>query len=373
MTTGFHSSSLFVSAALLLAGCGAIGPRGNDPQEAWRPHDAPFHLDSDFVRTFNALPTEGQLSKLPWPDTYWPSYEGGIAARWNKNATESFNYTSPSLNQLRNMTQSQIATLSPAEKMDILNRRYDYPLRNAEWNRTSPDRPTWEGLCHGWAPAAAVYEEPKPVVIRNEDGIQIPFGSSDVKALLIFNQGNYARPNTRFLGKRCNVDFNDVVAGRAEAEDCKGVNPGAFHIVLANQIGLKNQSFMADVTRDLEVWNHPVSAFRSRFANRSTIGRNAAFGTVREVQVQTTMYYSVETNPAWGTLGADPSLYTTSKTYNYTLELDRAGQIIGGEWLGEDRPDFLWNQEAAGFYGYFSRLGTVYSESIGSGVGTNGR
>jgi hypothetical protein len=365
MTSRLSSFAVIASASLFVANCGASNPQGNGTQEAWRPYDAPIQLDANFVRTLQALPTEGQLSKLPWPDTYWPSYEGGIAVRWNAGSQESFNYRSPTFAELRRMSSDQIAALSPAEKMDILNRRYDYPLRNAEWARTSPSRPTWEGLCHGWAPAAAVYDEPKPVVIRNADGISIPFGSSDIKALLIFNQGNYARPNTRFLGKRCNVDFNEVVAGRAEAEDCKGVNPGAFHIVLANQIGLKNQSFMADVTRDLEVWNHPVSAYRSSFSSRNTINRNAAPGTVREVLVQTTMYYSVETDPAWTTLGADSSLYTSRKIYTYTLELNRAGQIIGGEWISQDRPDFLWNQEAAGFYGYFTRLGTVYAQSVG--------
>ena len=37
--------------------------------------------------------------------------------------------------------------------------------------------------------------------------------------------------------------------------------------------------------------------------------------------------------------------YTQTDHYEYVLELDAAGKIIGGEWVGEARythPDFLW-------------------------------
>ena len=37
----------------------------------------------------------------------------------------------------------QVAALSPAEKFDIYNKRYDYPTVKTEFYRTSPQNPTW--------------------------------------------------------------------------------------------------------------------------------------------------------------------------------------------------------------------------------------
>ncbi len=359
-------STKWVALTALTAIASACGAQnaGNETQEAWGSYDAPFHLDRSYEVRLDALPAEGQLSKIPWVDSYWPSYEGGISARWNTTNPQSFSYTSPSLGQLQNMTEQEIAELSPSEKFDIFNSRYDFPLTKSEMTRTSPNRPAWEGLCHGWAPAAAAYQEPKPTVVTNADGIRIPFGSADVKALLTYNQGQFANPATQFLGKRCNVKFSEVVSGRAEAEDCKGVNPGAFHIVLSNQIGLMNESFMADVTRDFEVWNHPIYGFSSRLMSKDGVSPGAAPGTVREVVAETRMVYTVEGQPQWNALAGQESAYTHVKTYQYRLELDGAGRIVGGAWLSSDRPDFLWKQAAASFSGYFSGLQSIYNSSI---------
>ena len=37
------------------------------------------------------------------------------------------------------------------------------------------------------------------------------------------------------------------------------------------------------------------------------------------------------------------------KVYSYRLELDISGSIVGGEWLNELRPDFLWSMEKPEF------------------------
>jgi hypothetical protein len=46
----------------------------------------------------------------------------------------------------------------------------------------------------------------------------------------------------------------------------------------------------------------------------------------------------VSKEPVTGT----PAQTTKSKDYEYVLELDIAGNIIGGEWISETRPDMLW-------------------------------
>lgn len=352
-------------AALWVSACGAgTRPDGSDLQEAWKPHDAPIQLDGSFIRRFDLLPTQGFLEKTPWADSYWPSYEGGISARWLADDPLPFKYETLSLEALQSASADEIRALSPAEKFDILNGDYTYPLVLSEWRRTSPYNETWEGLCHGWAPAAALFEEPHPVELTNADGITIPFGSSDVKALLTYYQGQVSRAPIQFLGMRCNVKLDDLLSGRANMDDCKGVNPGAFHIVLTNQIALKQESFMADVTRDFEVWNHPVSGYRSVITPKAGVGPTAAPGTVKEVFVTTSMDYSVELLPGWLPNKGRESTFTRTRVYEYTLEIDANGEIIGGEWLGADRPDFLWNQQTVPFFGEFQKLEDLYKASI---------
>jgi hypothetical protein len=33
------------------------------------------------------------------------------------------------------------------------------------------------------------------------------------------------------------------------------------------------------------------------------------------------------------------------RVVQYRLEIDRYGNIIGGEWESEDRPDFIWQRK----------------------------
>lgn len=360
-----HPFFFLFGLSLFAVACGGPSPQvsGSSLQEAWKPHDAPINLGPDYERDLVKLPSSGELSTAPWADSYWPSYEGGISARWASDNPQPFTYTSPSLSQLKSMDSEALAELSPAEKFDILRGDYSYPLVQLERSRTSPDAEGWEGICHGWAPASMLYKEPQPITIENADGIKVPFGSADVKALLSYYQGQIARPQTEFLGLRCNIKIENYDDARANADDCKGVNAGAFHIVLANQIGLRNEGFVADVTRDFEVWNHPISAFRSSIQSKSGISPTAAPGTVREVQVETVMFYVVESSPQWNSLVS--SDYTTARTYRYTLELDASGAIIGGEWQQDDRPDFLWKQGLEDFRYGFEALENLYQQSTG--------
>ena len=139
------------------------------------------------VKTLSALPSSGRTRRATWSDDYWPSNKGGIANRWQVG--QSFGYRLHSLSQLRRMGPRGLRTLSPAEKFDIYNNRLDYPTVKSEWRRTSRFMPDWFGLCHGWAPASMLFREPGPVTLTASNGLRIPFGSSDVKALLTYLLG----------------------------------------------------------------------------------------------------------------------------------------------------------------------------------------
>ena len=359
---------LLGASALLLvvAGCsaGSTNPLSK-VMERWNSANEPELLNSGaaYEITLAKLPLSAKMKTIPWSDTYWPSNQGGISARWNAADPQSFSYVSPSLQKLKSMTSKEIAALSPAEKYDILVGRYDYPTVKSERARTSSSAESWEGLCHGWAPAAQLFSEPKPTVMTNADGVAVAFGSADVKALLTYYQGQVARnTETRFLASRCNIDISRNPSD-AQLPECRDVNAGTFHIVLANQLS-RNQPFVADVTRDLQVWNQPVYGFESKTLGTQPPSPGAAAGTVREVIVQTKMVYGVEISAQWEALGNAQQLAT--KNYEYRLEMSASGQILGGEWISEERPDFVWSQTKPAFTGYFSQLEKVYLASTGA-------
>lgn len=73
----------------------------------------------------------------------------------------------------------------------------------------------WLTICLQWAPASMFFKQPNPVTITSPDGIKVPFGSSDVKALLIYFTGTYdeAFSTSSYLGevRVCLFLFCDVL------------------------------------------------------------------------------------------------------------------------------------------------------------------
>lgn len=363
MSTHRWFSSLLLCTTMTLS-CGRGASTSSETSEAWDQTNDPMRLGSGYEYRLQFLPTGGNAAITPWTDTYWPSNQGGIAARWITGQS-AFSYQFLPREQVLRLTPAQLASLSPAEKFDILNGRYDYPLAVSERQRTDPSVPSWHGLCHGWAAAAINYYEPKSVVVRSVEGLDVPFGASDVKALLTYYQGQIARTQQLVLGARCDLDLrrNPQASGLPQ---CRDVNAGAFHVVIANFIGRSQRAFLADVTRDEQVWNQPVHAYATQVSGYRAPSPGSAFGTVQEAVVTTTIYYTSEVAPQWQALTHTSGHRNDSKTYTYTLELNGFGQIIGGQWLTEDRPDFLWLQGAQTFEGYFAGLATVYNAAASS-------
>lgn len=342
-------------------GCGSRS--ASVVKEAWNSVNDPIRLAGDYVVAMASLPTTGDLALEPWSDTYWPSFKGGVSQRWRGNVSDQFAYVLNSREALQAMSAADLSALSPGEKYDIFLGRYEYPLVAYERRRTSPDREGWEGICHGWAPASLGFLEPKAVVMTNADGVAIPFGSSDVKALLSYFQGEMSAAPFSMLGERCYVDISGLPSSEIP-QACRDTNAGAFHVVLVNQLAIKHQGFVADVTRDLQVWNQPVSGFDSVIEGEGLPSPGAATGTVKELLISTTMRYGVEVSPQWDHLVGTGRNSIASKQYRYRLELDQNDNIIGGEWLSESRPDFLWTQGKPAFTGYFTQLGVLYDAAV---------
>jgi hypothetical protein len=344
--------------------------------ERFDPDNSPANFNkivgTQMIMKFSSLPMSGRLNddRLGWSETYWPSNKGGIAYRWSHPNPEPFKYHLNTKAELLRMNQSEIGLLSPAELYDIAQADYNYTLTRKVLSQFTAKDLWWEGICHGWSLAAANYPEPAPVVIQNKDGIKIPFGSSDVKGLLAMHdaynyQGTYAQ-----IGKRCNA--SGKVAGEgderdanpnpplpelADSADCKDINAGGFHVALANMIGIHSRSFIADVDRFNDIWNQPVTAYSSVFEGEEPVtAEEHATGIDKKIKVATKFTYGEELKfytpelevqgaknfvsklPVTGTVHQE----FRSKNYEYVLELDANGNVIGGEWISETRPDFMW-------------------------------
>merc|ERR1712072_47215 len=117
-------------------------------------------------------------------------------------------------------------------------------------------------------------------------------------------------------------------------------------------MGLKDESFIIDITRDQEVWNQAIQRYSSEIVEvRRGASEGAASGTVKEVLVKTIVHYVTEIEHSWTNEIPDDSLDTAE--YLYWLEMDRKGKIVGGSWESFERPDFIWKQGITPFTGFF--------------------
>jgi len=375
MLTGF--SRLFVIPAVVgsviapaVYGCRKqSSPIPESPiLEAWDEANSPTLMGVKST-DFGGMAREGFLpeERYPWADDYWATYRGGIAFRWQKKTApgkdeSAFTYPLLDLKQLQAMSPSELDRLSPAEKYDLAYGRYDFPLVKQQWDeardlqREMGNIPPWYGICHGWAAASLMEAEPgERATLVNPDGLRINFFASDIKALLskIYADGYHAET---FVGKRCSTKLHEIPMdkmGRVVVPECRDLNPGALHLILAHNLGQKNPSlrrgFVIDIARDTEVWNQPVVGFKVLSSRRRVFdskrdpkktyrARNTAF----IVDMETDLYYLSEGMPSKNPLRAANKRFQKTMRLKYSLELDRQDKIIGGEWTAGDHPDFLW-------------------------------
>src|SRR5690606_31047182 len=50
--------------------------------------------------------------------------------------------------------------------------------------------------------------------------------------------------------------------GRPLDGDCIDTNPGTFHLLVSNFLGLRQTGFVYDRTYDYQVWNQPIAGYR---------------------------------------------------------------------------------------------------------------
>jgi hypothetical protein len=325
----------------------------------WDGANDPSIFSSNFEYRLAQLPLKATLpaEKMPWSETYWPAQKGSINYRWNSPSPEGFGNENPTRDQLMHMSHDQLAQLSPSEKYDVAMGRYSFPLKKEVASGSSPRAKDWAGICNGWAPAALEFREPKPVEVTNPDGIVVPFGSSDVKGLLSYHLAFEADLDVAQVGKRC---FKMTRFLGASA--CDDINPGAMHVILANQLGILHEGFVGEIDRTHEVWNQPIYGFESEIVG-SAQSRHAA----QAVRVRTKIYYTDELETSnWEPVNGTDKFKFDHQDVEYILELDSTGRITGGQWITQDvHPDFFWKANKKPIFdGDFKGLNKIYQPSI---------
>jgi hypothetical protein len=321
-----------------------------------------------------------QLSETPWSSDYWPTHLGLVGRRYadpkfpaSRNWKKNFEHIEahPFLEIVESGDGQAIERLAPSEKYDLLVGDANGSLTAAMWDEgksyaeRNVEVEAWMGICDGWA--AASYMLPRPrrdVTVLAADGkTKLRFYPDDIKALASLLWAK-ARTVARFIGGRSNDKKPKTdEGGRLISPEAFDTNPGTFHLVCVNQVGVSKRSFIMDSTYDYEVWNQPITAYEYHYFNpqdmqaapdlrSATIARGdftkdrfrqyRGAETAAFVGVYMRVRYVGETRPSHvPTDGPERDLIVTVD-YTYDLELAADGRIIGGEWYKNAHPDFLW-------------------------------
>jgi len=272
------------------------------------PKSIPGHI-TNLEYVLNKLPNYGEVSRI-WSGPWWPLSDGG---------TSSTRYGSPSP-----MKKYDLATGSNANSWEIENAK---KYANVGW----------AGKCNGLASASIMTEEPtKQVYYKN-----VLFNPVDVKALLteMWQGSGY------IVGDRCDkrvITYDQY--GRINETECRDVNPATFHIAVANYLGLFGKALIGDKDPSEAVWNYPIKSYK--VLDKKWITKYEANYFIRKYN--DVYAYNSEAVDFVYIKNEVTFLNFNPTHYEYVLELDQKGKILGGEWVNDSKknhPDFLWRPQ----------------------------
>ncbi len=307
----------------------------------------------------------GRVARQPWSGDYWANASGGLGARYADPDFPMHDWRAGENYVLQNSWRTiRPDYLSPAEKYDLVTAlaptepgsltRHQWNKGRAEYERTGTVA-TWQGICHGWAPASIYFPEPKREVTLKHAGGETLFTIDDIKALgsLYWANGN---SRTLYAGRRCNArDPRANREGRVLSSECFDVNPADWHLAAVNLIGIRQESFLIDATASSEVWNHPVVSYQLEFFDpNNSEQRSPRFRDVMRERSRVTLHRDFRSQAAVYIVGVTAQVeinvetspgesenQNSELTFVYDLELDRNFKVVGGEWR-EAGPDFIW-------------------------------
>lgn len=316
--------------------------------------------------------SKGQSGIDLWSGSYWPHYQGSLAARYMDpnfipliDQEVQYKENLALFQSLPMGGYSSADLLSPAEKYDLLVGDEEMTLTKYSWElgkkvMKGETVSTWRGLCDGWASAAQMMPRPKKSVLAHSpSGQPINFYPEDLKALgtLLYAKAQGA---PHFLGKRCRSPLLIFTSA------CDEISPGAFHLALVNRVGAMKKTFIGDIAPGGEVWNYPVKSYsfsyynvfdkeestdfravmesydkkdkKKKFVKHGSRHKETKFivGVIAKVVYQNMREKNLVSNSG---IGEDSIL---EKEYRYDLELAQDFTILGGENPAKNLPDFVW-------------------------------
>lgn len=335
------------------------------------------------------LPAKGESRRKPFPSSWWPMRNDGIAYAWiAPQPSPAAKYDALAWPERIRDVELRLAqidargapvNLEEPSQIFHVGPTAEWELRHhGRYGLIDPD--SWWGHCNGWASYTLNEDEPlRPVVVRyDRDQNQVTecalaeepgcvrFELGDINAL---GAEVYWSDAALVLGRRCMTHLDDLAfdpSGRFERVECRDGNAGTFHVVIANMLGNHERPVVLDLNPKEEVWNYPAYKYEiTRNAPISVaealleIGApedrehrwifNPDAATLVRVEAELSLVEDAVPPTTWPT-GFELERFTSVITYDYILELDASGAIIGGEWVGRSKtshPDFLWYSLAA--------------------------
>lgn len=318
--------------------------------------------------------TVGDAKFEPWSDSYWPTYKGGIAARYsdpsrpNTNSWVSYHSHFLSRPPSAMVASGNISQLSPAEKYDLLIGDSSWALTRSMWEKGAKAMrewgvvSTWTGICHGWAGAIHV-GTPRPdkgvTVTDVHNRYTIHFYPFDIMALVSYH---YSKMGTGdlFTGRRCRNPAPRREGDRIIDGSCFDANPMTWHLSVVNRLGGEGKPFVMDTSANTQVWNYAIDSYQMSYFNPLTLEHSAVIddAMVAVENYPNDPYKKYRSPKARYIVGIEmdafhPGAITPHsglpvrqnlerKHFVYDLELDANRNIVGGEWHTDTAPDFLW-------------------------------
>ncbi|MFZ3229351.1 MAG: hypothetical protein WA160_04025 [Pseudobdellovibrio sp.] len=327
---------------------------------------------------------QGHSIKQAWSGDYWAYAKGILADRYLEpefmalfdwNTRYQYVQKFPAQIILEKSGQDSVAYLSPSEKYDLIVGDNSFSLTNVMWKNgkkyfdATGNVEGWMGICHGWAAAAIM--EPRPEhsfdILSYDQKWKIHLNPSEIKGLVSFNWANNSFPMLS-LGERCDKKNPKRDAnGRLTDPACFDLNPATWHLAVVNQLGQNGLSFVMDATYDYEVWNQPVVEYSYTYFNVNTNlpAENLQQASVQRKDLEKDKYAKYRSKNFNSIVGismkvgyADENSSNAAETdsvehdvirwvqYEYDLEINSAGEAIGGEWHEVIHPDFIWTPKA---------------------------
>lgn len=284
-----------------------------------------------YQRSLSALKLQAQTTRIPSSGSWYPYKAAGT----NQKATPDDPRTA-------------------LEKYDLVFNGGEFLA--TQWELANhflpPENPAaeWAGHCNAVSAREQRHKEPRRSVVRN--GVE--FKPQDIKALMaaIYQDSDWVY----VTGVRCNdasPNRNPLDRPSADTPDPCESNPGAFHLALGNWIGNADQMLIFDERAGEQLWNYPLYKYVSEVTEISQDRANLLLGVTGDTgfrfnpdaksfrQVRTVIHYAdVFDDERLGVIKE------RTDEYGYILELDEAGEVIGGEWIPslnpKGPPDFIW-------------------------------